>query len=95
MSAPVSKCQQALALADELEELTALIPPRYQDAGSYERGLAAVIRHVQAAGGRLDDVGTGSAIRLCGYRATSEMGPLAACSNWIRQVRAKCAPAAQ
>lgn len=78
-----------IPLANDLAAILEDTPSRYHDAGSYERGLARLQERVARAGGRLDDVGTFSACRIHGLRATSTMGPVGAVRNWISQARKK------
>lgn len=82
----------ALALEADLKEAIAFgIPSRYEDAGGHEKAIAAlealVKRHDPR--GRLDANWQGGVLHAFGYRATSTSGISGACSNWIRQVRAK------
>lgn len=76
-----------LVLAEELAAVLGRIPGRYADEAGHRRGVDELRGLVEAAGGTLGDTGPAPAIVALGYRATSTMGPIGACRNWITQVR--------
>ncbi len=78
-----------LQLASELEAIIDRTPGRYRDVERYREGMRALTQRIEAEGGKHDACGALANIRLCGLRATSTMGLMAATRNWISQVRAK------
>ena len=102
MPAPKFATQGALACAQQMETILNAMPRsrwtnsaldnRRPEDPAWVEGTRLLQRLILTEGGSFKDDWQGARVRLHGFTASSTGGLLAACRNWITQVRAKSVP---
>lgn len=78
-----------LTKANLLTTLLKDTPSSRDDRAAYDAFVTRIKAQIVSWGGAFRDDWNGARLSLGGFRATATSGFLAACHNWIAQVRAK------
>ncbi len=90
MPGPKYPPQGALGCADRIEALLNGFPKsRWDSKTEWETRLRELQVLILSEGGSFKDDWQGARVHLWGFRASSTSGLVAACRNWVTQVRAK------